>query len=435
MRTRSRVQRRPAVARRVTSTTVRIVDATLGGAPALLEAHGCPDELWVRDVDLKGFVLKLRPTGRHVFGVHFARGRFLNLGGVDRLTAGGARKAARDALAQTALTGAPTRAAAKASSTLGAFLDVHYEPWAAATLKSGPETVARIRVQFASLLRTPLAEVTPFAVEKLRLARLKAETKRATVNRDVGALRAALNKAVTWGLLKGSPLASVKPYRVDSKAIVRYLSADEEINLRAALAGRDEERRRERDSANAWRRARGYDELPTFGTYTDHLTPIVLLAINTGLRRGELFRLNWRDVSLDRALLTVRGEGAKSGQTRHVPLNSEAIEVLRTWAASRATTALRITTGRAVLVYPAADGDDVALEDIKKGWARLLRAAKIEAFRFHDLRHHFASRLVQAGVDLNTVRELLGHADIKMVLRYAHLAPETKAAAVAKLVR
>jgi integrase len=151
----------------------------------------------------------------------------------------------------------------------------------------------------------------------------------------------------------------------------------------------------------------------------------VLLALNTGLRRGELFRLRWRDVAIDRAMLTVRGEGAKSGQTRHVPLNAEAASVLAAWRHNAAAPP--------ALVFPSVDPEK-PLEDVKKGWGPVVRAAKIGPFRFHDLRHHFASRLVQAGVDLNTVRELLGHADIKMVLRYAHLAPETKAAAVAKLV-
>jgi site-specific recombinase XerD len=84
--------------------------------------------------------------------------------------------------------------------------------------------------------------------------------------------------------------------------------------------------------------------------------------------------------------------------------------------------------------YEQIDHSQMQFDNVKKSWMSLLKSAGIENFRWHDMRHHFASKLVMAGVDLNTVRELLGHADIKMTLRYAHLAPEYKAKAVAKLI-
>ena len=181
--------------------------------------------------------------------------------------------------------------------------------------------------------------------------------------------------------------------------------------MQGAIAGR------------AWREQRGYEPLEASeGTYADHLQPLVLLAMNTGLRRGELFNLRWSDIDLDRAQLTVQGAGAKSGKTRHIPLSRDALKMLIAWKDQ--------SNGGLVFPSPTTGGK---LDNINRSWRALRSGAGLEDFNFHDLRHHFASRLVMASVDLNTVRELLGHADIKMTLRYAHLAPEHKAAAVAAL--
>jgi integrase len=227
-----------------------------------------------------------------------------------------------------------------------------------------------------------------------------------------------------WLLVSVHPLSKFKDAKVDQQRAVRFLSADKEKALRDALVARDAKRIAGRQSANAWRHARGYEQLPAFGRYSDHVTPLVILALNTGLRRGELLGLNWPAIDFDRRILTVYGAGAKSGETRHLPLNSEAIRVLTDWKGD--------STDRAGLVFAGFAGDAIA--DLKTAWLGVAKAANLGGFRFNDLRHSFASRLVVAGVDLDTVRELLGHSDLAMTLRYAHLAPEHKAAAVERLV-
>lgn len=157
------------------------------------------------------------------------------------------------------------------------------------------------------------------------------------------------------------------------------------------------------------------------------MRPVVLVALNTGLRRGEILQLEWKDVDLDAKWITISGAIAKNGQTRRIPLNAEAAAILQAWRQFRSRRA------SAARVFPGSDGE--GLQRIDKAWRSLIEIAGIENFRFHDLRHHFASRLVQSGIDLNTVRELLGHADITMVLRYAHMSPDRLAMAVERVVR
>ena len=249
-------------------------------------------------------------------------------------------------------------------------------------------------------------------LERWPTARLAAGIMPATVNRDIASLRSVLSRAVEWGVLSAHPLAKLKAAQVDVLGVVRFLAPDEERRLREALTDRDERRREARARANAWRRERGYPECGAFGAYTDHLTPLVLTALNTGLRRGELLTLRWEDVDLGRALVTVRAGNAKGARTRHVPLNVEVARLLTAWRGP--------DEDRRGYVFLGRDGEP--LDGAKTAWGSLVKAAKIDRFRFHDLRHTFASKLVMARVDLNTVRELLGLALIRSRGRFSYAA-------------
>lgn len=379
----------------------------------------------LRDAQVRGLLFRVQPSGHKAWIVTWAHGKRRTLGSAGHLTLDQARDMARQAIAEHIQTGLPSIAKQKLPTvTLGSFLDEHYLPWARTELKGADHYVERIRRVFAKGMAKPLAEINAAWVERWWSERLKVSTteaktiSKATAWRDLASLRSALSKAVKWGVLEVNPLLRLRLRATQPRSVVRFLSPAEEKRLRQALRDRDASLATARASANDWRRARKrplYPEIPACG-YADHLTPVVLLAMNTGLRRGELLALDWSDINLDARMLTVRRENAKSGKQRHVPLNAEALAVLKQWMSQTAGV-----------------GSVFGVASVKSGWRSLLTAAKVENFRFHDLRHHFASRLVMGGVDLNTVRELLGHADLAMTLRYAHLAPEHLAAAVEKL--
>lgn len=151
------------------------------------------------------------------------------------------------------------------------------------------------------------------------------------------------------------------------------------------------------------------------------LKPIIIVALNTGMRRGEIFKLKWRDIDFQRDIIYLFD--TKNGDKREIPMNDL---VKKTLIGVR-----KHPDGP----YVFCKKDGTPYTNIKKSFLAALKKCGIINFRFHDLRHTFASQLVMSGIDLNTVRELMGHRDIKMTLRYAHLSPDHKRKAVEILGR
>lgn len=390
---------------------------------ASLEVTG--KEYEIHDTTVPGLFVRVTAAGASSYVVTWARGRKKTLGRTGHLTLAQAQQEALQYLSEARLHGEPLAVTqgrkGSGTPTLRRFLEDTYYPWFAAHHKSYQKSRHAIEYSFATLMEYRLDEIALRDLESLRVAWLTTGLSESSANRKMASLRGALSRAVEWDYLGAHPMAKLKQLKTDTRSRVRYLSTDEEERLRAALDARQETIRAERDSANQWRAERKKELLPDLRQveFADHLKPLTLLSLNTGMRQGEVFNLDWRDVDLVNKVLTVEGDTSKSGQTRHIPLNKEALAVLSNW---------RKAGERQGYVFPGQSG--ARLDNVKKSWAGVLALGKIKAFRWHDLRHTFASKLVMAGVPLNTVRELLGHADIKMTLRYAHLAPDSKAAAV-----
>jgi integrase len=260
-----------------------------------------------------------------------------------------------------------------------------YLTWAKANHRGFASTKSHMVHLTAAFGPYQLGTITPLMVDHYGTRRA-AVRKPATVNREVQLLHHMFRKAQEWGKALENPVEHHKPLRVNNRRL-RYLSHEE------------------------------IDRLLTVAD--ERLRPILITALHTGLRRGELFHLTWQDIDAKLGVLAVLQ--TKNGERREIPISDTLRETLR--MIPRA-----LDTG---YVFPGKAGR--ALVNIRRRFRWALKEAGIEGFVFHDLRHTFASHLVMAGVDLLTVKEFLGHKDLKMTLRYAHLAPDYQRGAIARL--
>ncbi len=249
------------------------------------------------------------------------------------------------------------------------------------------ETERRINMLIEAFKGLTLDEFSELLIEEYKQSRLKQGIKPSTINRELNFLRAILNKAKEWGFYNGE-LPKIKTYKVNDDR-VRYLTPQE---LKALI-----------EACPEW------------------FKPIVKFACLTGLRAHELFTLRWDMVNLSEGYITVSAKYSKNKETKALPLHPKAIEVLKELKAQQEEKGIThgyvFTNSLGKPYSPDWDG-------YKRAFKTACKKAGIENFRFHDLRHTFASYLVMSGVDLYTVQELMRHSSPRMTKRYAHLSPE-----------
>jgi integrase len=232
-----------------------------------------------------------------------------------------------------------------------------------------------------------LTDMAPAEIEGYKVYR-RGQVSGSTVNRELALLKRMFNLAINWDLfLNLNPVRRVKFFR--------------EFNIRSRVLSPEEERKL----------------LPNAAPF---LQDLMRFALSTGLRTGELFSLQWSNVNWENGVLNVFA--AKTGKTRTVPLNAEARKILESWQHGRKNEHVFYN-----------HGTGKPFVDLKAGFALACRKAEIEGVTWHTLRHTFASRLLDRGVDVVTVKELLGHSSITVTMRYTHTNLDSKKAAVAKL--
>jgi len=265
-----------------------------------------------------------------------------------------------------------------------------YFEWVRANRK--PETCRRLTRTVKNLTAffgaKRLSELTSWHLEQYKKARKDAGLASSSVNLELAVLKAMLNKAVTWKKLAEHPGKEVKLLKAP-QGKTRFLSEEEEAAILAACS--------------------------------PALRRIVQAGLLTGFRRQELTSLRSEAVDIERGLVSVAACYAKNGESRTLPMSPRLKALLQE--------ALAIH-GNATTVFVRDTGKPWTPNALTKAFTVACQRAGIEPLSPHVLRHTFASRLVMAGVDLRTVQELMGHKDIQMTMRYAHLSPDHKRAAM-----
>lgn len=282
------------------------------------------------------------------------------------------------------------------------FVDEIFLPWSTANKRSYREDDQRSVTLKGFFGEKQLRDIKPMMIERFKRERLATPTMHdkperpkprspASVNRDLACLSKILSMAFDNELIDSNPMRRVRLLK-ENGSRERFITADEEVKLFAKLTGR-----------------------------RDHIRSVVTVALNTGMRRGEILDLQWEHVNfIARTIFIAR---SKTGKTRTIPMNDIVFEELK---------ALKQDAGTRDFVFSVSK-TGLNIDSIKTGWRNACAAAGLVDLRFHDTRHTFATRLRANGVHEWDIRDLLGHTTTRMTSVYTHQTPANLRQAVTTL--
>jgi integrase len=374
----------------------------------VIESLICPPEkkhLEVFDEVLRGFYVDVLPSGRMTYRVRYwqnSKKCLQSIGNARTMTVEQARSLAHAAVQEIKQKSVVTKISTGLTGhTLNSFLVEKYLPYVQSYKRSWKSDVSMIKTHIApNLGRLVMCKVSAFDITNFIETMKHKNLAPGTINRALVLLRYAYKLAQRWQEpgVNLNVWLSIKQLKVDNR-IERYLTPEQSANLLHHM----------KDSLNP------------------QLVFIVAFLIYTGARKREVLEAKWSDINFDQGSWKISKN--KSNKVRHVPLSEGALETLSA-VRDKSTcqhSSLRVNQNDFIFANPSTGKP---FSSFFYSWDKARIQAGMPDLRVHDLRHSFASFLVNAGRSIYEVKELLGHADIKTTSRYAHLSQESLKAAV-----
>ncbi|MEW6455094.1 MAG: site-specific integrase [Acidobacteriota bacterium] len=261
-----------------------------------------------------------------------------------------------------------------------------YFEWAKINRKSWPNDIHLAKHLSGYFSGFKLSQITNFLVEQYKIERkkeikispvkkIKKTPSNATINRELALLKRMFNLAIKWELADSNPVKGIRFLKEEPRE--KILTPEEIKKLLQESNG--------------------------------HLKPIIITALNTGMRLREILYLRWGQVNFQEGFIHITH--SKNGKIRRIPMNSMLLETLKNIRRINEYVFIDERNGK-------------PMHSIRRSFENACRRAKIIGFRFHDLRHTFSTYTIQRNCDIISLKEILGHADIRMTSRYSHATME-----------